>query len=361
MNFRCCLVAVGLIHPLVVGGAPVSELSRDEQIVFYPTFGARAEGERLWELAIHGCVFEPESRRLTLGALREALELNGVQMSAAEAATFKQRARPFLQDHERGHRVVVRVGSRQFDLGESAPNGHFTATLRLTDTELGLGSGLLDGQSVTVTAALRARDKRSFTGQVFLLGDAGLSVISDIDDTIKITEVRDHPALLRNTFLREFQPVPGMAEFYGTLARSNLAAFHFVSGSPWQLYASLADFTRANGFPPGTFHLRPFRWKDRSVFSLLGDPEEYKLAAIKPLLQRLPNRRFFLIGDSGERDPEVYGELARRHPRQVARILIRDVTGEPPTSERYQRAFVGVPSKRWQVFRSPREINVALD
>ena len=56
-------------------------------------------------------------------------------------------------------------------------------------------------------------------------------VISDIDDTVKITEVRDRHAMLRNTFLREFQPVPGMADFYQTLARSNGAAFHYTPHS----------------------------------------------------------------------------------------------------------------------------------
>jgi hypothetical protein len=361
MKLGCLLLTVVLIQPRVVDAAPVSELSRDERIVFYPTFGARAKDGTNWTLEIHGRIYEPERGRLTLGAFREALELKGVELTTAEEDTFKQRARLFAQDNERGHRVVVRVGSRQCDLGESAPNGHFTGTIRLTESELGLGSGRLDGQAVPVTTVLRGKDKRSFMGEVLLLGKTGMSVISDIDDTIKITEVRDRRALLRNTFLREFQAAPGMAEFYQTLARSNRAVFHFVSGSPWQLYAPLADFARSNGFPTGTFHLRQFRWKDRSFFSLFSDPEGFKTATIEPLLKQFPNRRFMLIGDSGERDPEIYGELARRHPRQIAQILIRDVTGEPATSGRYQRAFARVPIARWQIFREPREIKVALE
>ena len=29
------------------------------------------------------------------------------------------------------------------------------------------------------------------------------------------------------------------------------------------------------------------------------------------------------VGDSGEKDPEIYAELARKHPRQIAHVLIR--------------------------------------
>jgi phosphatidate phosphatase APP1 len=186
-------------------------------------------------------------------------------------------------------------------------------------------------------------------------------VISDLDDTIKITEVRDRHAAMRNTFLREFQPVPGMAEFYQTLARSNGAIFHYISASPWQLYEPLAAFVRTNGFPAGTFALKPFRWKDKSFFDLFANPERYKSGVIVPLLQQFPKRKFILIGDSGERDPEIYAALARKYPKQIVRIYIRDVTDESADKERYVKAFRDVPPGRWQIFRDPNELKVASE
>jgi len=353
MNFRCAFLLLVLLQSLATMAAPVSELSRDEQIVFFPTLGAHVDEGTNWELQIAGCVYEPESRRLTLAALREALELKHAEMTGAEEATFKQRARLFLADNERGHRVVARIGSRVLDLGKSAPNGHFSGTARLTEAELDLGGGNLDGRSVGIMALLKPKDRRTFTGRVLLLEDEGLSVVSDIDDTIKITEVRDHHAMLHNTFLRQFQPVPGMAEFYQTLARSNRAVFHYVSASPWQLYTALAEFARSNGFPRGTFHLKTFRWKDRSLLSLFSDPERYKTAVIEPLLRRFSNRHFILVGDSGERDPEIYAALARKFPQQIERIYLRNVTDEPVDAERYGKTFGGLPAQLWTVFREP--------
>ncbi|NNG06036.1 MAG: hypothetical protein HKM95_18290, partial [Inquilinus sp.] len=58
----------------------------------------------------------------------------------------------------------------------------------------------------------------------------------------------------------------------------------------------------------------------------------------------------------GERDPEIYGAVARRFPRQIVGILIRDVGGEAGFDARLAAAFAGVPADRWLAFRDPAEI-----
>jgi len=135
------------------------------------------------------------------------------------------------------------------------------------------------------------------------------------------------------------------------------AAFHYVSGSPWQLYEPLAEFIRTNGYPAGTFHLKEFRWKDQSFRNLFASPEAYKTGVIGPLLKRCPQRRFVLVGDSGERDPEIYGQLARDHPGRIVRIFIREVGDQASDAPRYQAAFRGLPPGTFRVFRDPREID----
>lgn len=68
-------------------------------------------------------------------------------------------------------------------------------------------------------------------------------MISDIDDTIKITEIPAGKRIVAvNTFLRDFfdvrEPIP-IIEKYKELAARDGAAFHYVSGGPWQLYQPL--------------------------------------------------------------------------------------------------------------------------
>ena len=330
-------------------------LKPDERITFYPGVAQRIPGESAWKAQIYGCVFELEKRRLVTAALREALELKDVEMTPSEEKVFTDRARLFLADHERGKKMFVRIGSKVFAVGKSKSDGEFSGEVRLLDADVS------ESSSIPLEAVLRPGERRSFRGEVFKLEETGLSVISDIDDTIKISEVRDRHAMLRNTFLREFIPVPGMAEFYQTLARSNHAQFHYVSASPCQLHQPLAEFAEAHGFPRGTFALKEFRWKNRTFLSLFNSPEKYKPTVIEPLLKQFPQRRFVLIGDSGERDPEVYAALARKYPQQIERIYIRDVTKEPASARRYEATFRGLPTTLWHVFATPEELTTLAD
>lgn len=336
--------------------AAASDIKKDEVVVFYPTIGQRVAKGAEWELEIHGCVYEPEKRAAALAAFRAAIELK-TELSQAEEAVFNERARAFMVDHERGKTISVHLGGKTYEIGKTAANGHVMGRVRVPADEV---EKLRRGADrLTFYAVMPDGDRRNFAGEVHLLEDTGTSVISDIDDTIKVTQVNDRSALLANTFVRPFKPVEGMAGAYQAWAAKG-AKLHYVSASPWQLYAPLADFVLGTDFPAGTFHLKEFRWKDESFFKLFESPEKYKLATIEPLMRRFPKRQFVLVGDSGEKDPEVYGALARKYPKQVARILIRDVTNEPATADRYRPVFKGLPEKLCVVFRDPKEIADAV-
>ena len=351
----------------------VSELKSDETIIFYPTIAAPATNGG-WDVRIHGCVYELEPRGITLAAVRVALRLDGVTMNDAELALFKERGRLMFADNERNHRVVVRIGGESFDLGESGPNGHFGKEIHVAHSPVfGVPAlaGSLEAANQTpnrlkpglqtstafleFSAALQTNDTRQFNGIALVLPATGISVISDIDDTIKISEVLDHDALIRRTFLQPFEAVPGMAEVYRRWATNGMQ-FHYVSASPWQLQLPLIEFTRTSLFPQGSWHMKQWRLKDRTYRSIFENPENYKVETIAPLLRQFPQRRFVLVGDSGERDPEAYATLAREFPAQVKAIFIRDVTGQGSDEERYKTNFAGLPCELWRVFKEPSEI-----
>jgi phosphatidate phosphatase APP1 len=199
-----------------------------------------------------------------------------------------------------------------------------------------------------------------FRGQLQPIGNTGMTVISDIDDTIKMTRVDDRNLMLRNTFLEEFKPVEGIAEVFQTWHKTHAAHVCYVSASPWQLYDPLVAFLQTNRFPSGTICLQNFRLKDETALNVFQKPGKFKAATIEPLLKRWPMRKFVLVGDSGQEDPEVYGSLARKFPNRVAAIFIRNVTSERPHSDRYALAFKGVPKNIWQVFTEPSELPAHL-
>ena len=300
----------------------------------------------------------PISTRL----LRSALGIHVEPLSALETQIFAERVRLFLVDNERRKAVSIRIGDKIKKLSPSTANGHFKGRIDLNAAEYetlcqssAVTNGLLCFQTVSDDERVR-----SVPGTIHLLEETGLSIVSDIDDTIKVSQVRDRDALLRNTFCQPFQVVTGMAATYQSWRRAANASFHYISASPWQLYTPLSEFVRSNGFPAGTFHLKDFRLKDKTFLDLFRSPERYKLEVIEPLLERFPKRRFVLVGDSGEKDPEAYGVIARKYPQQIVQILIRDVTSEASNSKRYQQAFKDVTLDRWRIFQSPSEIQQVL-
>ena len=316
----------------------------DEQVIFFPALAWQADSSAAWTAELHGWIFEPDLFGDLLEPLRLVLGLPEPTADDGSLELWRQRARWFTADNERGKQLAVRTGNHVYTLPASQPNGHFSAVINL--------SAEPPGQFVLETAA---GDARRFTGELFAIPPEGLSIVSDIDDTIKLSQVLDKSELLRNTFLRPYIATPGMAELYQRW-QSVGAVFHYVSASPWQLYVPLREFMDQNGFPLGSFHLRYFRWKDRTGIALLKNSSGHKTAAIEILLRRYPQRRFVLVGDAGEHDPEVYGELARRFPGRIEAILIRSVVGADLSAARWQTAFAGLDALLWQVFADPAEL-----
>jgi len=68
-------------------------------------------------------------------------------------------------------------------------------------------------------------------------------------------------------------------------------------------------------------------------------PLDHKTAAVQRLLEAYPHLRFVLIGDSGERDPDIYLATAARYPGRVAAIYIRDLGGKHSDQGRAAQAI----------------------
>ena len=352
------LLAMLAVVLLTLGGKAGGDIKPDEEVVFFPTYAYLDTDGENWVIPTHGWIYEPEkdsvSRRALMALLGGKL---GLDAKDAELEIFKERARLFLVDNERGKQITIHFGTRAYPLNASLSNGHFRTSVYVPVGEL---KALAARQKVRedwlqFRAVTRPGDKRVFVGAVQFLAPTGVSVISDIDDTIKVSNVSDREALVRNTFLKEFEAVPGMAELYQQWAKKGVR-FHYVSSSPWQLYEPLRTFMVRSGFPLGSFRLKTFRWKDRSFFSLFASPEVTKPEDIHTILCRYPERKFILEGDSGEKEPEIYAAIARESPGQIVGICIRNVTGEAADGERYQKCFRDIPRDRWMVFDKPEEV-----
>jgi phosphatidate phosphatase APP1 len=235
-------------------------------------------------------------------------------------------------------------------------HGQFRGMVLVPDEALAASQS---GGRIVVSVRLAQRDLRRFTCEALLIGAEGLSVISDIDDTVKVTHVGSRRRMIALTFLERFEAIKGMAQKYaGWVAEG--AALHFISSSPWPLYEPLESFLADSGFPHATIALKNVALKDRSIRNLLSKATKTKPPAIDALLRDFPRRRFVLIGDTSENDAEIYVDVARRHAGQVRRILIRECEGRASGLMRARRALSGLDEETWRIFRTADELPASL-
>ncbi|MCJ1286406.1 hypothetical protein MMC26_005751 [Xylographa opegraphella] len=168
----------------------------------------------------------------------------------------------------------------------------------------------------------------SATEEVLITEPTGISLISDIDDTIKHSAIGSGAKeIFRNTFIRDLGDltVEGVKEWYNRLFGMDVK-LHYVSNAPWQLYPVLVSYFALAGLPPGSFHLKQYTGMLQGIFEPVA---ERKKGTLNRIMSDFPERRFILVGDSGEADLELYTDIVLAHPGRVLGVFIRDVTTTP--------------------------------
>ena len=312
----------------------------EKEVTFYPTYGYRVGTG--WNAQLRGWVHE--DRKLEAEGAARFLKLIA-KCDDAQMNTVRSRSADIMDDDKKFEKVKVKFDSdpdnKEYEFSKTKFEGIFTLDLALTDEKARQLLGQQPSSNRWLTYRAVSKDHTGL-GRVRLIepDPNGFSLISDIDDTIKITEVPAGQAtVLRNTFCLDFRAVPEP----DILAKYKLGdediPVHYVSGGPEQLFGPLYDFLIIDpgGFPEGTFDLKFFP-KDGSIESLknlvrslsdsLDATYDHKLLKITTLMDRFPNRKFILVGDSGEIDPEVYNEIKKLRTAQVKEIVIRDVIND---------------------------------
>ncbi|KAI0064045.1 hypothetical protein BV25DRAFT_1882683 [Artomyces pyxidatus] len=166
----------------------------------------------------------------------------------------------------------------------------------------------------------------STSEQIVPLTYSPIRVISDIDDTVKLSGViTGARAIFYNVFVKDLREnvIRGMGEWYGDMWKKGVR-FHYVSNSPFELLPVISEFFQLAQLPPGSIRLRSYG--TRSLFNgLLAAPATRKRAGVLDVLTSFPSSRFILVGDTGEQDLELYVSIARDRPEQILCIFVRDV------------------------------------
>jgi phosphatidate phosphatase APP1 len=162
--------------------------------------------------------------------------------------------------------------------------------------------------------------------------NARFGVISDIDDTVVASNVNSKVKMILTVVLsnehtrKPFEGVAGLYRAFQLGMRGNEEnPIFYVSNGPWNLYTLLLEFLNLQKIPLGPLLLRDFG--DHLFFSK--EPDGHKKSSIKMILETFPHLPFVLIGDSGERDPEIYRDLVKDYPDRIRAIYIRSINQHP--------------------------------
>ncbi len=154
-------------------------------------------------------------------------------------------------------------------------------------------------------------------------------IISDFDDTIIISDVTNKISLLNQLLLKNYKQrevVKGMKKrFEKILKDSPDKALFIITGSPKQFNVPIRLFLDYHNFPKRTIITKKIHGDNsNSLFK----QEDYKSQNIETLLQLYPNIEWVLFGDSGEKDREIYLDIAKKYPSHIKEIYIRDVKND---------------------------------
>lgn len=224
--------------------------------------------------------------------------------------------------------------------------GDFDGFVQIND------NGLQPGNTTSEIQRMNVYTEGDINGNAtaYLVPDSGLTVISDIDDILRITKIYEPKEGLLNSFARPFVPWMNMPDIYANWSRSvpNLH-FHYLTTTPEQITRNYMDFIYKT-YPGGSFDDRPLNFSDVSATLSI------RKFLLDKIFQTYPHRKFILVADTSNSDVmRDYPQMVTDYPGQVQCIFLRNTTNSDPGDRfPYNTAgFKGVDSKLYMFFVIP--------
>jgi len=181
---------------------------------------------------------------------------------------------------------------------------------------------------VELLSPTKNNNKRiSAKGEIYLPSkNADYGIITDIDDTILQTHVTSlfklrmlYATMFKNAHQR--LPMEGMVELFKKFVKGENGKranpIFYLSHSPWNIYDLLEEFLMVQKFPKGPLLLRDYGITPTNEFS------NHKTISIAHILKTYPKLPFIFLGDSADKDADFYIEVAKKFPKQIKAIYIR--------------------------------------
>jgi hypothetical protein len=185
----------------------------EEGLLLFPDVGFQSlNNTNTWDVMVHGWKYQKsKSKYLLEFSISSWLERlaknldNQNDILYLDGSINRDRLQPFFVTDQSNEVITIQIGSKT-QLLRTDNYGEFYEQIQITNDDI---KQQQQGDIMTYEA-IDDDDEEKSKGIIRLIEPSqGISVISDIDDTIKISEVLDKVRLLANTFIYPFKPVPG--------------------------------------------------------------------------------------------------------------------------------------------------------
>ncbi|KAF2195092.1 hypothetical protein K469DRAFT_615345 [Zopfia rhizophila CBS 207.26] len=217
-------------------------------------------------------------------------------------------------------------------------------------------SGLLLGNETDQVQRLNVYTNGTVDGNAtaFLVPPEGITILSDIDDILRVTKIYEPKEGLLNSFAKDFRPWENMPEIYANWSRSlpNSTHFHYLTTTPEQATRNYMDFIYKT-YPGGSFDTRPLNFSDVSATLSI------RRYLLNKIFETFPRRKFVLVADNSNSDiMKEYPQLALDRPNQIQCILIRNTsaTDENNVFPYDTKVFEKVDNRTYMFFKVPDDL-----
>lgn len=149
------------------------------------------------------------------------------------------------------------------------------------------------------------------------LNAQALVVVSDFDDTIKITNAGNIAAATYNGIFKS-KVYTGIPELLAEM-RSYTSELHIVSAAPSVIAPRMRSLLRKQGIQYDSLNYRLIRAWDNKI--------HFKVKTIERILES--GEEVILLGDDVEKDPEIFVDIQQRFPGQVIAAYVHQVKNRP--------------------------------
>ncbi|KAG8739129.1 hypothetical protein FRC12_016420 [Ceratobasidium sp. 428] len=187
----------------------------------------------------------------------------------------------------------------------------------------------------------------------YLVPPQGITLVADIDDILRVTQIYQPAEGLKNSFALPYVPWMNMPAVFSKWQKEVQGLhIHYLTTTPIKVTPFYESFIYAN-YPLGSFDIRPLN------LTTVDQIFQVRKVNLYRVFESFPQRKFVLMADTSNSDVmKQYPAMVTAFPGQVQCILLRNTSATDPSDHfPYDTSgFKDIDNSTYMFFRTPDDL-----